>query len=152
MKKFTFIILFLSLIGYNVNAQNGTAPLARGQKQLNFGTGFSDHGLPLYVSLDFAVHKDVTITPQVNIAFKENNTSFGLLVKGDYHWNYLLDIPSDWDFYAGARLGFTFGNDSGVNLGLQVGGRWYFTPKWALNLELAGGTGYGTALGVSYKL
>ena len=152
MKKF-FLFTFIALAFIQVNAQrNGTAPLKKGDLQLNFGTGFSNHGIPVYASLDIALHKDVTLTPQLNIKFDDDNVRFGLLAKADYHWNYLIGIPSDWDFYSGARIGIDFGDDMDVDFGIQIGGRWYFNPKWALNLELAAGTGIGTAIGVSYKL
>jgi hypothetical protein len=158
MKKILFILL-ATLASSSLMAQNnGVAPLAKGEKQLNFGFGFSDYGVPLYASFDFAVHKDVTVTPQLNIGFFNGNNGndgvlFGLLVKSDYHWNYLIGIPSDWDFYTGLRLGFYFfDGNSDADLGIEVGGRWYWNEKWALNLELAGGTGFGSTLGVSMKL
>ena len=143
-------ILFVTTAMY---AQNGgVAPLAKGEQQLNFGLGFNNNGIPLYVSYDFAVHKDVTVTPQLNVTL-DDNVRFGFLVKGDYHWNYLIGIPSNWDFYSGLRLGFDFyDGGSDLDLGIQVGGRWYWSERWALNLEIAGGTGFGTTLGVSLKM
>lgn len=151
MKK-TLLFTMLLLFTAGLFAQKGgVAPLAKGDKQLNFGAGFSSNGLPVYVSMDFAVHKDVTITPQVNVKF-DDNTNFGILFKADYHWNYLIGIPSNWDFYAGARVGVDFGDDTDLDLGIQVGGRWYWSDRWGLNLELGGGTGFGTTLGVSMKL
>jgi hypothetical protein len=139
-------------IGTGVYAQkDGVAPLAKGQHQLNFGLGFNNYGLPVYVSFDFAVHKDVTVTPQVNLVI-DDEIRFGALVKADYHWNYLIGIPSEWDFYSGARIGFISGDNFDMDFGIQVGGRWYWSEKWALNLEFAGGSGFGTVLGVSLKL
>lgn len=152
MKKIiTLIALTFILSGLNAQG-DGVAPLAKGERQLNFGTGFTNGGIPLYVSLDFAVHKDVTVTPEVHMRFDDDVTG-GIMVKSDYHWNALIGIPSNWDFYAGARLGVNFwGGGSDVDLGIQVGGRWYWSEKWGLNLEFGGGTGYGTTLGVSMKL
>ena len=75
------------------------------------------------------------------------------MAKGDYHWNYLIGIPSNWDFYAGARVGVSFGGSAtDLDLGIQVGGRWYWSEKWGMNLEIGGGTGFGTTFGLSYKL
>lgn len=150
MKK-TLLFLIALVFAAGTYAQNGTAPLAKGDKQLNFGLGFSGNGLPVFVSFDFAVHRNVTITPEVRVVF-DDNVGFGALVKADYHWNYLMGIPSNWDFYAGGRLGFISGDDFDLDLGIQVGGRWYWSEKWGLNLELAGGTGFGTQMGVSMKL
>jgi len=152
MKKTVLIVLAL-LFSAGIYAQNrGVAPLAKGDKQLNFGTGFSSNGLPVYVSMDFAVHKDVTISPQVHVKFDDDDVKGGILVKGDYHWNYLIGIPSNWDFYAGARVGVDFGDATDLNLGIHVGGRWYWSDKWGLNLELGGGTGFGTQFGLSMIL
>lgn len=152
MKK--IILLFTGLLfGLGLYAQNGgVAPLAKGEQQINFGLGFSDNGTPMYVSWDFALHKDVTLTPQVEVKFKDGDVKFGALVKADYHWNYLIGIPANWDFYAGARIGADFGDDVDLNFGLQVGGRWYWSERWGLNLEIGGGTGFGTVVGVSVKL
>lgn len=151
MKKL-ITLLILALIMTSVHAQNGgVAPLAKGEKQLNFGTGFSSGGLPVYASLDFAVHKDVTVTPEVHMKF-DDNFKAGMLVKGSYHWNYLIGIPSNWDFYAGAQVGFDFGQEFDMDIGIHVGGRWYWSEKWGMNLEFGGGTGFGTTFGLSMKL
>ncbi|MBT3174549.1 MAG: hypothetical protein HN336_06845 [Lentimicrobiaceae bacterium] len=151
MKKIYLLaasIMFSTLIFAQAG---GVAPLAKGQKQLNFGTGFSNHGIPAFVSLDFALHKDITLTPVVNV-FLGDEVRVGALVKADYHWNYLIGIPSNWDFYAGLHAGFDFGDDFLPSFGLQVGGRWYWNEKWGLNLEFGGGTGVGTTFGLSMKL
>lgn len=153
LKKLTLLAVVL-FAASTLSAQNGgVAPLAKGEQQLNFGLGISNHGVPLFVSYDFSVYKDVTITPQVDLRFDNNNTYFGILIKGDYHWNYLIGIPNNWDFYSGARLGMDFGNSNAdFRFGIQVGGRWYWNERWGLNLEIAGGTGIGTVFGVSVKM
>lgn len=147
------LLLAVLLASITIYAQNGgVAPLAKGEQQLNFGLGFSDYGVPLYASYDFAVHKDVTVTPQLNVNI-DDDVRFGIMVKGDYHWNYLIGIPSNWDFYSGLRLGINFYNSSSdIDLGIEVGGRWYWSEKWGLNLEIAGGTGFGSTIGVSMKM
>ncbi len=152
MRKFTLLFI-LTFLFVGLNAQkNGVAPLAKGDKQLNFGTGFTNNGIPVFVSMDFALHKDITLTPEVHVKF-DDKIKGGILVKADYHWNYLIGIPSNWDFYAGARAGFDFGDSDFVpNFGIQVGGRWYWSDKWGMNLEMAGGTGFGTTFGLSMKL
>ena len=132
------------------------APLDKGQKQLDMGLGVSGYGLPTYIGMDWAVHPDVTLGGVVSF----NLDGFDYIVptfRADYHFNTLIGIPPEFDFYAGANLGFLiwFGNEvddiSGLQLGFQVGGRWYWNDKWGLNLEFAGGTGWGTKLGVSMK-
>ena len=155
MKKITFLILLAFLVSGMYAQKDGVAPLAKGEKQINFGVGFSNKGLPVYASLDIALHKDVTLTPEVHMRIPMNDDdgfSGGVMVKADYHWNYLIGIPSNWDFYAGARAGINFGDDIFPDLGIQVGGRWYWSDSWALNAELAGGSGFGFTFGVSKKL
>lgn len=143
-------ILFFILFSFSAIAQNGSAPLSKGGKQMNFGTGFTNYGLPLYFSLDFAVHKDITLTPVVN-AKLDDHFHLGAGLKCDYHWNYLCGIPSDWDFYTGLNVGFDYGDEFNPALGIDIGGRWYWNKSWALNLEFGGGYGFGTSIGVSKK-
>jgi len=149
MKKL-LLFFIASFISVAMIAQNGQAPLSKGEKQLNFGLGFSSHGLPVYVGADFAVHNDWTVGPVIQLVIDEN-FGFGLLGRFDYHWNRLIGIPSNWDFYAGGYVGFVASNDFDLSVGIQVGGRWYWSEKWGLNLEFGGGTGYSGALGVSMK-
>lgn len=154
MKRILMIVMsFIVMTG--IYAQGGgTAPLAKGQVQLNFGTGLTDYGIPTYFSVDIALHKDVTLTPEVHVRFPFDNHDFsgGVMCKADYHWNYLIGIPPNWDFYAGARAGFNFSHDPYPDLGMQVGGRWYWSQGWGMNLELAVGLGYGITFGLSKKL
>ena len=155
MRKITLLVLMSFLVTAAFAQRNGVAPLDKGQLQINFGTGFSSKGLPVYASLDIALHKDVTLTPEVHMRLplsNDDNFSGGIMVKADYHWNYLIGIPSNWDFYAGARAGINFGDDIFPDLGIQVGGRWYWADTWGLNAELAAGTGFGFTFGLSKKL
>jgi outer membrane immunogenic protein len=151
MKKLLLLAILISLVFSGYARKHGVAPLAKGKLQLNFGTGFTNYGLPAYASLDIALHKDITLTPEVNVKIG-NDFHVGALVKADYHWNYLIGIPSKWDFYSGARAGFDVGHSFLPDIGIQVGGRWYFAPKWGLNVEMGGGSGFGTTVGLSMKL
>ncbi|MEI6684458.1 MAG: hypothetical protein WCO44_17680 [Bacteroidota bacterium] len=151
MRKMLMISVLIVLAVSGFAQQRGVAPLAKGQKQFNFGVGFSVDGIPLYASMDFALHKDVTLTPLVSLEVGPHFYA-GAGIKADYHWNYLLGIPKKWDFYSGAHTTFYFGNSFLPYIGLQVGGRWYFNNRWALNAELGGGTGFGSTFGMSYKL
>ena len=88
-------------------------------------------------------------------------TITGISGNGNYHFNRILGIPSNWDFYAGLNLGFYVWNsssdypgdhNSGLGLGAQVGGRYYFNNKFGLNLEFGGGNAFdGGKIGVSIK-
>lgn len=150
MKK-NILLAGLLFITFAMMAQDGAAPLSKGEKQLNFGLGFSGRGIPAYIGIDFAFHNDWTAGPVLRVII-DDDMGFGALGRVDYHWNRLLEIPSNWDFYLGANLGVVSGDDFDLDLGLQLGGRWYWNEKWGLNLEFGGGTGYGSSLGVSMKL
>lgn len=144
----TFSLLCISLL---LTAQS--APLEKGEKQLNFGLGFGG-GLPAYVGADFAVHDDITVGPEVNINL-DGFDYISIAGRADYHWNRLIGIPSNWDFYAGLNLGFVIGfsgYSSELDLGAQIGGRYYWSDKWGINLEFGGGTAnVGGKIGVSMK-
>ena len=142
------LILFVS----GIYAQEGQAPLSKGDMQLNMGLGFGTWGLPIYAGMDFAVHDDVTVGPEISVIFDSNTVYFGAVGRGDYHFNRIIGIPSEWDFYAGASAGFRAGQDFNALFGVQVGGRWYWSEKWALNVELGGGSFFGGHIGVSMKL
>jgi len=122
------------------------------------------------VGLDFGVHPDITVGPE--ISWRANNDKFdgkkynhsviGLSANGNYHFNSLLDIPTNWDFYAGLNLGFYIwnssddypgSNTSSLGLGAQIGGRYYFDDKVGVNLEFGGGNAFsGGKVGVSVRL
>jgi hypothetical protein len=151
MKKITLLVASL-FISFLMMGQEGAAPLSKGEKQLNFGLGFSSRGLPTYIGMDFAFHNDWTAGPVVQLIFDED-FGFGALGRIDYHWNRLLEIPSNWDFYLGANLGVISQDEFDFDFGLQIGGRYYWSDKWGVNLEFGGGNGYGSgALGLSMKL
>ncbi len=153
MKKITIVLAFLMLTGLMYAQEQGAAPLSKGEKQMNFGLGFGSD-IPAYWGMDWAVHNDITVGGAAMI----NLNGFDWINfkgKGDYHWNRLIGIPSNWDFYAGAGIGFRIGfdgNSSGLDFDIHVGGRWFWSEKWGLNLEIGGGTGFGSLVGVTMKM
>ncbi|MDX2195734.1 MAG: hypothetical protein NW207_04895 [Cytophagales bacterium] len=159
MKKIYFIVL-LSIYTSVTFAQY---PLAKSRAQLNAGVGFSGWGLPLFIGFDYGVHKDVSIGGEVSFRNYSYSSAYsaniiGIFVNGNYHFNSVLNIPKPWDFYGGANLGFflwtgNFGTagSSGLGLGIQVGGRYYFNDKFGINLEFGGGNYYGGKVGITYK-
>lgn len=160
-------VLFL-LAAFNIaNAQN---PLPKGKTQINFGVGLSEWGIPVYVGFDHGVSRDFTMGAELSYrSYNENwkSTSYrhnitGISGNANYHFNHLFDIPKNFDLYAGANLGFYAWSSpkaydgthsSGLELGGQVGGRYYFSDKVGINLEAGGGNAFsGGKFGLTIKL
>ena len=150
MKKLILIPL-LVMLNMTVTAQQGNSALPRGHQQLNFGLGFNTSGFPVYVGVDFAVHNNVTLGPLLKMRFEDHYNNFFLLGKVDYHWNSLMGIPANFDFYTGGNIGARFHDGTHLSLGLQIGGRWYWSERMGLNLEFGGGAGFGVLFGLSVR-
>lgn len=164
MKK----IVFLFTLALFSTAAFAQAPLSKGEKQLNAGFGFSGWGLPIYFGADFGVYQDITVGGELSFRsyrhdWRGDNYThriFGLSGNGNYHFNRILEIPSNFDFYAGLNLGFYIwsspsdydgSESSGLGLGLQVGGRYFFKDNFGLNLEFGGGNAFsGGKFGITY--
>lgn len=145
-------------------------PLAKGQTDINVGVGFSSWGIPIYGGFDHGVSRDVTLGAE--LAYRSDDDDFDnrkyrgsvLSVSGNfnYHFNTLFHISREWDLYAGLNVGFNMVNygdgykgdrTSGLGLGAQIGGRYYFSNTVGLNLEFGGGNAFGGGkLGLTFKL
>lgn len=142
--------------------------LTKGQNQLNAGFGFSGWDLPVYVGFDHGVGKEITVGAEASFrsyreSFKAVNyshTIFGFSVNGNYHFNTLLDIDEEWDVYAGLNVGFYSWSspngypgdyNSGLDPGLQIGGRYFFNSKTGINLEFGGGNVTGGKIGITHR-
>ncbi|MDY0078650.1 MAG: hypothetical protein RBR87_15385 [Bacteroidales bacterium] len=166
MKKSIFLLV-LVIATTGLFAQS---PIGERGKQINFGTGFSSYGIPIYFGMDFGVHPDITVG--FNASFRSygedwddhhyNHSVIGLFANGNYHFNTILNIPRDWDFYAGLSLGYYIWNNdakyggsntSGLGFDAQIGGRYYWSSHWGVNLEFGGGNAAsGGRIGLSYIL
>lgn len=161
------IVFFISLLGFSSASAQGS--LGKGNEQFNGGVGFSTWGVPIYLGVDFGVHQDVTIGPVVsyrNYSERFNSTRyshsiFTLGFNGNYHFNTLIDLDPEWDLYAGLTLGYyiwSSPNDyigaqaSSVGLVGQIGGRYFFSDKFGVNVEFGGGIASGGKFGVTLKL
>lgn len=138
MKK----LLLASLFALFALAASGQAT-----KQLNFGF--------VGVGYDIPVHTDIAITPFASTNWDFNHLVLG--VKGDYYFDNLLSLPAPWDVYAGVNAGFAIGlgdgNSSDLDLGIQIGGRWFWNDKWGLYLQGGGGMQGATGgLGITMRL
>ncbi|HUX95802.1 MAG TPA: outer membrane beta-barrel protein [Bacteroidales bacterium] len=165
MKKLSIILLLSVISMFTISAQ---APLSNGKAQLNAGVGFSGWGIPLYVGMDFGISRDITLGfegsfrqyKEKYIDVRYNSTILGISGNGNYHFNRVLNIPSNWDFYAGLNIGFYAwtspdgypgDGNSGLGLGLQIGGRYFVSNNFGLNLEVGGGNAFsGGKFGITY--
>ncbi len=119
-------------------------------KELNFGI--------VGVSYDIPVATDIAISPFVGTNLNIDHLNLG--VKANYYFDNIFSLPEAFDFYAGASAGFSMliGNSenstSGIDIGLQVGGRWFWNEKFGLYLEFGGGhfSGGTAGLGITMKL
>ncbi|MDY0151431.1 MAG: outer membrane beta-barrel protein [Candidatus Cloacimonas sp.] len=166
MKK-VLLTLVLVIAVMAIFAQN---PVRKGQAQINAGVGLSSWGIPVYVGFDYGIHKDFTMGAEVSYRsyrHEWHNHDYDHTVTGisgnlNYHFNHILEIPRNWDLYAGLNLGFYVWNSpedyhgdntSGLGLGAQLGGRFYFTDAVGVNLEVGGNNAFsGGKLGLSFKL
>lgn len=169
MKKIAFLLVI-----FTISFANAQAPLEKGGIQLNAGFGASNWGTPVYVGLDFGLMQNITLGGELSYqAYNQGyygysdykSTIFGIQANGNYHFNELLDIPSKWDVYAGASLNYyswttkldgtkvnNYNDAEDFGLGLQVGGRYFFTDSFGVNLQLGGGNvTSGAKFGITYK-
>ncbi|OCB75172.1 outer membrane beta-barrel protein [Flavobacterium crassostreae] len=172
MKK---IALLLAVFAFNF--ANAQAPLEEGGIQLNAGVGTSGWGTPVYLGLDYGIATNFTLGGELSYQSYNQNIGFGMgsselkssilgiQANGNYHFNELLNIPSEWDFYAGANLNYfswttkmsgktyDYNDADNFGIGLQVGGRYFFNDKFGVNVQLGGGNVVsGAKIGVTYKL
>lgn len=166
MKK----ILFLCTSMLFLHFSNAQYALPKGKAQLNAGLGLSGWGVPVYLGFDFGIHKDMSLG--LDLSFRRYNEKYktivyqhnvtGIGVNWNYHFNSLLSLPTEWDFYAGVNAGYFIwsspniypgSNVNGTGLGGQIGFRYYFNDKVGLNIEGGSGSALtGGKLGLTIKL
>lgn len=143
--------------------------LSRGKNQFNAGLGLSGWGIPVYLGIDHGFRENITLGGELSFrAYSDKIASVsyshsivGISGNGNYHFNEILDIDPEWDVYAGLNVGFYFWNSSksypgsgasGLGLGAQVGGRYFFNQSTAINLEFGGGNAFsGGKIGITKK-
>ena len=138
MKKL-ILIACLTIASLTVYAQTN--------RQLNFGL--------IGISYELPINSEIAVAP---FAGTNINLSFLTLgVKGNYYFDKLLDLPQEFDFYGGINAGYALAVDNSstndFDIGLQLGGRWFWNDKWGLYLEFGGGKITATGgLGITMKL
>ncbi|MHA7109022.1 outer membrane beta-barrel protein [Sunxiuqinia elliptica] len=173
MSRLFFVLGFI-LAGFVAYAQ---APIEEGEMQVNAGFGFSNYGLPVYGGAEFGVGNNISVGGELSyrgdsenfmgVKWKQNYTTIAGF--GNYHFNELLEIPSKFDVYAGVTLGYTIfdskvddgansisysgSGSSGLYLSGQIGGRYFFTDTFGVNLEFGGGNYFsGGKIGITFKI
>ena len=154
MKK----VILIAVFGLFTQFGFAQSPLGDGGVQLNGGLGFNNaDGVPVYVGADFGVAPTITVGAQAG--FSDNLFSIGGNV--NYHFDNVLELPSEWNLYGGASLNYVdFNNDNidndndgDIDLGLQLGGRYFFSENVGINLEAGGGTELsGGKIGLTFIL
>ncbi len=145
MKKLSLLFVFALFLSF----ANG---FGQARQELNFGL--------IGINYEIPVHKDITIAPGVGTNFDLDWINIG--VKANYYFDNVFGISDDaWDLYGGLNAGYSiyngdndFDNSSDLNLGLQVGGRWFWNDKWGVYVEIAGGnvSGMSPGIGITMKL
>lgn len=155
MKK----ILLIALLWMGVSAVQAQAPLEVEKFQLNVRAGFSTYGIPLSLGVDYGVYENITVGADLGYRSAPLFSVVGISANGNYHFGNMLNIPTNFDVYAGLNVGYnkvlvsSVSDFSALGLGLQLGGRYFFDDKWAVGLELGGGlAATGVQIGVTYKL
>lgn len=145
MKKVSLLFIFAFLLSFaNIFGQ--------ARKEINFGL--------IGINYEIPVHKDITIAPGIGTNFDLDWINIG--VKGNYYFDNVFGISDDsWDVYGGLNAGYSIYNgekngkdESDINLGLQIGGRYFWNSKWGVYLEIAGGnvSGMSPGIGITMKL
>jgi len=143
MKKTTlFFALLFTCFAANVFGQ--------ARSELNFGLLGANYEIP--------VHKNITIAPGASTNLDLDWLT--VFVKANYYFDNLFEITNEsWDVYGGVTAGYAIYNgndnkDSDFDLGLMVGGRWFWNDKWGIYLEFGGGSTQGATggLGLTVKL
>jgi hypothetical protein len=144
--------------------------LQTGKMQFNGGIGLSSWGLPLYAGIDYGFDKNISFGGELSLrSFNERvlgerytSSIIGISGNANYHFVELLGIDDLFDVYAGLNVGFYIWNTSGdyvgagatgLGVGAQIGGRYYFKKNMAVNVELGGGNAFsGGKVGLSILL
>ncbi len=182
MRKFKLhTLLVASTVLFTVStARSQFNPGENQQILANAGIGFSSYGIPIYASVDIGVADNITVgggvsfqsnTERINVfsdSFRWKHTIFGIGLRGDYHFNELLELANEWDVYAGLGLDYyswetklkegagsvySGSGSGGFGISARVGVRYFFNEKLGANLEFGGGSVLSAGrVGVTLKL
>ena len=158
MKKLALTICALTIVALSFGQKAKDAKLDKGKMQFNVGVGLSSWGIPIYAGVDYWLREDITLGIEASFRYSlwGNYAVFGGSINGNYHFNKLLDLPENLDFYAGLSAGPYLslgGYWDHLHFGFagQIGGRYKINDKMWLNIELGGGTLSGGKIGITIR-
>lgn len=152
MKKVASVLV-IAILAFSTFSQQ---PIGNRTNQFNAGVGLSNYGLPVYIGIDHGLPKNFSVGGELTfrqyyyyspsrLPYGYREGALGVYGNLNYHFNELLNMPSDWNFYAGLNAGCSvFFSDfytasTGLGIGGQIGGRYFITDRFGLNLEVGGG-------------
>lgn len=176
MKRILTFIFVLGLSSHLLaQVPHGNNDNKTGVKLLNISLGVSDWGVPLFVQGEYFLYNELTVGGGVGLfykseqygSYKYHTSGISVGARCNYYFDKLINLPAFIDLYAGAFGGFLFvshkatstvapvysgSRDGGLDLGLHVGSRYYFSDKWAANIEASMGTTLGAfKIGATYR-
>lgn len=151
-KKLLMLVAVFCFFGMGLHAQS---TMSKGQLVGSARLGFSGHGVPIHLALDYGVvsgfingNAAVSVGGEAGV-YMYNKAEGGLGLhlsigaRGNFHYEFVNNL----DTYLGLDLGLVGRNFA---LGGHLGARYYF-GRLGVNLELGLGNYSNASLGVSYK-
>ena len=177
MRKLILGLFLLAMIFSTSLVRAQFNPYTDQTKMVTAGIGFSGWGIPIFGRFEIGVAENISVGGGISwqgynetyTGVKWHHSIFGITGRGSYHFNELIELPDEWDLYAGLGIGFLFTSStykgtatpfdydgsvpSDFFIDIHVGGRYFINDKIGVNLELGGGTGLsGGSIGVTFLL
>ncbi len=181
MKKILVLVTAIIVVStLSVSVSSAQAKMGESVITAGLGLGYpgayGSSGMPpVFLSFDHAIQPKISIGGVVSYStssysFVSDKWSYSYIfigARGSYHFGEVLKDVKNIDLYGGLTLGYhvVSAKFSGENeklhpynaggsyfgFGIYVGGRYYFSPKFAATAELGYDIGF-LKIGVSYKL
>lgn len=177
MKKILLTVFLIALISSTSLVRAQFNPYSGPAKLITVGIGFSGWGIPIFGRFETGIAENISVGGGISYqgynetytGVKWHHSVFGLNARGSYHFNELIELPDEWDLYAGLNLGYYFWNTNyegpgtsfdysgsgsgGFSIGIHVGGRYFINEKIGVNVEFGGGNVLsGGTVGVTFRL
>lgn len=175
MKNKILIAVFIFVVMLSASSYAQYNPYTDQSKLFTVGVGASGWGIPVFLRYEQAVADNITVGGNLSFqskgenygSYKWKHTITGLNARASYHFNELLSVPDEWDFYGGASLGYYIWNtkfngtgtyfdysgsgSGGISIGAHVGARYFVNEKIGITGELGGGSVLaGGTVGVTF--